>query len=441
VIILIYRLFLWLYKTGAILISPWNPKARQWIAGRKNLLLKISESLNTTSTANRVLWMHCASLGEFEQGRPVLEKIKQDYPSTTIILTFFSPSGHQQVINNYEHFAHFVFYLPADSAANAKKLLDIVQPNLVLWVKYEYWHFYLREIKQRAIPLLLVSGIFRDDQPFFKWYGGFYKNILTNFTHFFVQNERSKQLLGSIGYSNNVTIGGDTRFDRVITIAENFSSIDKIELFINDNHTSSTAPVIVAGSTWEEDEEELVHFVKNHPEIKFIIAPHDIQESRLQEVEELFSNHIRFSNLNKGVLFADNDNKKTVETAYKHCNLLIIDNIGMLSQLYKYATIAYIGGGFGNDGVHNVLEAAVYGKPVVFGPEHEKYMEAVELINNGGGFYADSALELEAVFNKLLDNKEAYDLACKAAKNYVAVNKGATSAIMEFIQEKRLLTK
>lgn len=436
--ILLYHLFLWLYKTGAFLISPWNFKARQWIEGRKKLLSKIRESINTASTRNKVLWMHCASLGEFEQGRPVLESVKKNYPNITIVLTFFSPSGYEQVINNHKTFADFVFYLPADSPSGAKKLLDIIQPSLVLWVKYEYWHFYLREIKKRDIPLLLIAGIFRPDQPFFKWYGGFHKNMLHNFTHFFVQNEESKKLLGTIGFSGNVIIGGDTRFDRVITIAEKFSPIEKIELFINNNCGYNHIPVIVAGSTWEEDEEELVHFVNNHPEIKFIIAPHDIQESRLQELENLFTNTIRFSKWSKNESSTEVESRQQVSLNHP---VLIIDNIGMLSQLYKYATIAYIGGGFGEDGVHNVLEAAVYGKPVVFGPVYEKYREAVELINTGGGFYVETALELEEIFNELLNDASVYQLAGKAALHYVTAHKGATASIMEFIQEKRLLTK
>jgi 3-deoxy-D-manno-octulosonic-acid transferase len=438
VTILLYRIFLWLYKTGAFLISPWNFKASKWIEGRKNILPKITESIKLASTRNKVLWMHCASLGEFEQGRPVLENVKENYANSTIVLTFFSPSGYEQVINKHKDFADFVFYLPADSPISAKKLLDIIQPSLVLWVKYEYWHFYLQEIKKRNIPLLLIAGVFRPDQPFFQWYGGFHKNMLRHFTHFFVQNEESKKLLGTIGFSENVIVGGDTRFDRVITIAEKFSSIEMIEAFINSNRGTKPTPVIVAGSTWEEDEEELVHFVNNHPEVKFIIAPHDIQESRLQELENLFANTVRFSEWSKKMSSSVDENSAY---ASLHHPVLIIDNIGMLSQLYKYATIAYIGGGFGNDGVHNVLEAAVYGKPVVFGPVYEKYREAVELINNGGGFYIETALELEETFNELLNNGSAYELAAKAALQYVAAHKGATAAIMQFIHEKRLLTK
>jgi 3-deoxy-D-manno-octulosonic-acid transferase len=435
VIILFYRVFLWLYKVGALLLSPWNQKARYWVQGRRYLLEKIEKELSHPDSGvsgNEVLWMHCASLGEYEQGRPVLEKLRGQYPRLVIIITFFSPSGYQQVINNHKGVANFVYYLPADSYRNAEKLLDIFKPALVLWVKYEYWYFYLREIRQRNIPLLLVSGIFRNDQPFFKWYGSFHKRILSSFTCFFVQNQSSSDLLGSIGISGNIAISGDTRFDRVMTIREQFSPVPLIEKFISAGNEEQNVRIIVAGSTWEEDEEELAHFANSHPEIKFIIAPHDVQKSRIEEVKELFKT---------AVLFSDwQEKQKGSSGASINPHILVIDNIGMLSKLYKYATIAYVGGGFGDDGVHNVLEAAVYEKPVVFGPEFEKYREAIELVNSGGGFSIENALELESVFNELLDNEPAYEAASRAAGGYVNNQQGASAIITYYIQEKRLLT-
>ncbi len=333
-------------------------------------------------------------------------------------MTFFSPSGYE-VRKDYAK-ADWIFYLPMDSYLHAKKFYDIVQPSLVVFVKYEFWFYYLNEAKRRNIPLLLVSGIFREDQPFFKWYGSFHKKMLKCFTYLFVQNETSAVLLNSIGFQNNVTVCGDTRFDRVIDIAEKFKPISSIENFIG-NH-----PVIVAGSTWTEDDEELDHFANTHPEIKFIIAPHVIEEERIQECLTLYKNSVLYSQIS--------NYKSQIH------NVLIIDNIGMLSSLYKYATICYVGGGFGDDGVHNVLEAAVYNKPVVFGDEYDKYFEASELIDTGGAFDIENALEAEKIFTELLKEGEAYKQASINAGNYVKSKSGATEKIMNYLYEKRLLT-
>ncbi len=416
--IILYRFFLWLYKTGAVFLSPWNKKAARWLSGRKAIFSRMEEAIGQNTTP--VIWMHCASLGEFEQGRPLLEELKKKYPRHKIFLSFFSPSGYE--IRKDYNGADYVFYLPIDSAKNAALLLDIVKPQLVLWVKYEYWFFYLSEIKKRNIPLLLVSGIFREGQVFFTFYGGFYRKMLTCFSHLFVQNNEAKKLLGTIGFSGNVTVSGDTRFDRVIAIAENFQPIPFIEQFIQQR------PAIVAGSTWEEDEEELDHFANTHPDIKFIIAPHEIEEEHLADIEKLFRHSVRFSKW-----------KESPETAQSK-NVLIIDNIGMLATLYQYATITYVGGGFGDDGVHNVLEAAVYGKPVVFGPVYEKFTEAVDLEDAGGAFSIDNALELEKVLNRLLVNADDCGNAGNASRDYVYSNKGASEKILSYIQENRLLT-
>lgn len=425
----LYRLFLWLYRCGAICLSPFNEKAKRWLSGRKNLFQHLQARL--AGGKGPLVWFHCASLGEFEQARPLLETIRKQYTGHRILLSFFSPSGYE-IRKDYAG-ADYVIYLPEDSAANAKRLLDMLQPVLVVWVKYEYWHFYLQQIKNRNIPLLLVSGIFRPDQPFFKNWGSFHRKMLSCFTYLFVQNQDSKKLLGSIGLSENVGVSGDTRFDRVIEIAQQpGGDIALIESFI------SGCPAIVAGSTWEEDEEELDHFANTHPEIKFIIAPHEIDEEHLKDIEKLFHHSIRYSKL-----LADNAVQIPSATPGNKslaANVLIIDNIGMLSRLYKYATVCYVGGGFGDDGVHNVLEAAVYSKPVLFGPVYEKFVEAVQLIDAGGAFDIENALELEENLLLLLTNKEAYQSACLAAGNFVYANKGATQKIMDYIQEKRLLT-
>lgn len=365
--------------------------------------------------------MHCASLGEFEQGRPLLESLRLLHRPYQVVLTFFSPSGYE-VMKDYKGADH-VFYLPMDSPANAKRFLEAVHPSLVLWVKYEYWFYYLDEIRKRNIPCILVSGIFRQRQPFFKWYGGIWKKMLDSFTYFFVQNEESKELLSTIGFIENVTINGDTRFDRVLEISKTFQHVPFIPEFCGNS------TVIVAGSTWEEDEIELMHFVKQHPEIKFIIAPHEIDDENLNDVKSAFANSIFYSELGQ-----------TPDPDPQTKNVLIIDNIGMLSRLYKYATVAYVGGGFDDEGVHNVLEAAVYGKPVVFGPVYEKFDEATGLVIEGGGISVNGPIRLEAILNRILDDENERKTMGEAARNYVLANAGASEKILQFIQEKRLLT-
>ncbi|MBS1973250.1 MAG: 3-deoxy-D-manno-octulosonic acid transferase, partial [Bacteroidetes bacterium] len=325
----------------------------------------------------------------------------------------------------------YIFYMPLDSRAHAKKFLAVTKPKLVLWIKYEYWFYYLDELKKQNIPVLLISGVFREGQVFFKWFGSLHRKMLGCFSHLFVQTDEAKNLLSAIGFSDNVTVSGDTRFDRVIGIAEKFEPMGVIEKFCGSNK------VLVAGSTWEEDEEELGHYAHKNKTIKFIIAPHEIDEERLKDIEKLFRSTIRYSVLEKGMA----DGSANMESQEQGIvNVLIIDNIGMLSRLYHYATIAYVGGGFGDDGVHNVLEAAVYGKPVVMGPVIEKYTEAIELVDCGGGYVIDSALEAEQTFNRLFESEGEYQNACRASKNYVYSRNGATEKILNFIQEKRLLT-
>lgn len=450
--IIFYHVFLWLYRTGIRLIAPWNRKARLWLAGRKDIFRKIRMEMGATHGAKTVqgstgdvVWIHCSSLGEFEQGRPVLERIRQQAPGCRIVLTFFSPSGYETK-KDYAGADH-IFYLPLDSRGNARQFIDLVKPTLVLWVKYDYWYYYLVELKRKNIPVLLISGIFRPDQPFFRWYGKLHRYMLECFSHLFVQTEASKVLLGRLGFADIASVSGDTRFDRVIEIAEAGEPLPLIEAFCGQQ------VVIVAGSTWEEDEEEVDHYANTHPELRFIIAPHEIGEDRLREVERLFRHSIRYSvwqrerigpggrpepgGSNRGNPAVRGGGKVT---GWPEPNVLIIDNIGMLSRLYKYATIAYVGGGFGDDGVHNVLEAAVYGKPVVYGPVIEKYIEAVELTESGGGIVIDSALEAERVFNRLLQNPGECREAGEASRNYVHSKKGATALILTYIQEKRLLT-
>ena len=411
---LIYNLFIWLYPIVARLISGQNEKAKLWVEGRKDIFDKLKTAFK--SNTSKVIWIHCSSLGEFEQGRPLMEGIKANDASSKILLTFFSPSGYE-VRKNYEG-ADWIFYLPMDSLSNAKKFFSIVKPNLIIFVKYEFWFYYLQEAKMQNIKTILISGVFRSSQPFFKWYGNFNRTTLQFFSWLFVQNNISVELLKGIGLEKNVTVSGDTRFDRVITIANQFEPIPIIELFIGNFNK-----VVVAGSTWLEDDEELHHYTIAHPDIKFIIAPHDIQKSRIEECTKLYPEAITFSQI-----------KEISHTKLIKSNVMIIDNIGMLSKLYHYATICFVGGGFGGDGVHNVLEAAVYGKPIVFGEEYSKYREAIELVEEEGAFSVKNIPELETVLNKLFSDKEYYNRTCEIASEYVQSNAGATDVILKYLK-------
>jgi 3-deoxy-D-manno-octulosonic-acid transferase len=395
------------------------------VKGRQGIFKTIKEA---NITGKHRVWMHCASLGEFEQGRPVIESLRILYPGLTIIVSFFSPSGYE-VRKNYAGADH-IFYLPIDSEINARKFVDLINPTLVLWIKYDYWYYYLRELSKRNIPALLISPVFRQDQPFFKWYGNIHRLMLDSFHAFFVQNNQSEELLKTLGVKQTIIVSGDTRFDRVVDIVDAFEPIPVIADYCSGHI------VIVAGSTWEEDEEELDHYARIHPEMRFIIAPHEIEEERLREVESLFRNTIRYSVLEKNAGITP----KTVNNNQGQPNVLIIDNIGMLSRLYHYAKICYVGGGFGDDGVHNVLEAAVYGKPVVTGPVIDKYVEVKELADCGGVIIIDNALEVEAVFARLITNAEEYAFHGNAARTYVYGRRGATKKVINYIQENRLLT-
>ena len=364
--------------------------------------------------------MHCASLGEFEQGRPVLEAIRKEFPQSRIVLSFFSPSGYE-IRKNYSG-ADQVIYLPLDTPGNARKLISSMNPSLVLWVKYEYWFHYLSELKKRDIPVILVSGIFRPSQPFFKWYGDIWRKMLGCFRMMFVQNQVSLEILESARIKVNAEVAGDTRFDRVIDIAERKEEVDHIRNFIG-NHR-----VLVAGSTWEDDETELIHYVKQHPEIKFIIAPHEIDEPNLKDVKKEFEGSVFYSELATGKFIPEKS------------NVLIIDNIGMLSKLYRYADVTYIGGGFGSDGIHNTLEAAVYSKPVVFGPVYEKFAEARGLVEAGGAFSIQNALELEKLLDQLFGDPVFLQSTGEKSGHYVYSMKGATQKIIRYVKENRLFT-
>ncbi len=415
----LYRFFIILMESGIRLASLWNPKARLWVQGRKKIFTQIQEKLYTVNgRSDQRIWMHCASLGEFEQGRPLLEELRRTYPGVIIIISFFSSSGYE-VRKNYTG-ADLVCYLPSDRPGNVRKLLDLIQPTLVLWVRYEFWHNYLRGLTRRKIPVLLVSALFREQHLFFKSFGGFWRDTLRGFTHLFVQNSASAELLAEIGFAENITVSGDTRFDRVTEIAGAFEPLAAIEKFCRGHK------VLVAGSTWPEDEEELVHYAKANSTIRFIIAPHEVDPEHIHDIQKAFPGAVLYSDLDK--------------TEDHSAHILIINNIGMLSRLYAYADIAYVGGGFGDDGLHNILEAAVYGKPVIFGPVYQKHYEAADMIDAGGAISVKNALELEAVLDRLFKEEKELQEKGAAARSYVRENVGATAKIMEYIQRNRLCT-
>ncbi len=407
----IYDLGNWAYFTAIKIISPVNAKAKAWVNGRKNW----KQAITTFSNQNNkpVIWLHAASLGEFEQGRPVIEQIKNENPSVAIVVSFFSPSGYQ-IQANYKH-ADLVCYLPINNKRNAKFFIETISPKLVLWVKYDYWGSFLYELKNKQIPTVLFSAKFRLSQPFFKCYGAYWRKMLSYFTTLIVQDEASKALLKSIHIESNVV--SDTRFDRVLTIAQTPFSDSKIEAFVNQQKC------VVAGSTWLEDEEEICHFANNNQHIKFIIAPHHIDKTRLEELKNLFKNSVLYSAYKTDELY----------------NVLIIDNIGNLSYLYRYGTVCYIGGGFNQSGIHNTLEAAVYGKPIIFGPVYEKFKEANDLIETEAAISIESATEFEEALTDILEDDEYGKEMSNAAQKIVAQNTGGTQQILIIIKQNGFL--
>jgi 3-deoxy-D-manno-octulosonic-acid transferase len=400
--LLLYNIGVQLYFITIYAASFFNKKAKLWVNGRKNCdFIRFQECI----------WFHFASLGEFEQGRPVLEGLKALYPGNKIVITFFSPSGYE--VRKNTPLADAVYYLPLDTANNAQKFIDAIQPKMAVFTKYEYWYHYFNEMHRREIPLYIISGIFRPEQVFFKWYGGLHRKMLSFVSRFFVQDERSEELLLQLGI-NNVTISGDTRFDRVWANAQQPKAIPGINEFKNNRK------VFIAGSTWPADEQLVATLVAQFRGWKFIIAPHEISEEKIEKLISFLPENsaIRYSQISK------------LTSQISH---LIIDNIGMLSSLYQYGDIAYIGGGFGA-GIHNTLEAAAFGLPVIFGPEYSKFKEAKDLIALHAGFSIDDEARLRTVAGNLIDDEAFCRLAGEKAKNYVKENTGATKAIIDHIK-------
>jgi len=403
---------------GYRLASLFHGKARKWVRGRIGWDDRLFQELYNWPESRPRLWIHCASLGEFEQGRPLIEAIREQHPDYLVILTFFSPSGYE-LRRNYDG-ADLVCYLPADIPTSVRLFLDITRPDLVVFVKYEFWFNYLKEVQRREIPLILISALFRPGQIFFRWYGRWFRQVLARFDHIFTQHTKSSELLASFGIPS--IVAGDTRIDRVLQIVERARAFPEIEEFC------APYPCLVAGSTWPPDEEVLEYWwTKRTGDCpwRMIIAPHDISEHHLQQIEKRFNREqtIRYSGL------SDHEGQR----------ILIIDNIGMLSALYRYARLAYIGGGFGA-GIHNTLEPIAHGVPVIFGPRYHKFEEARALIQTGGGRSVVEGAEFMEVLQQL-HHPDEYPIAQEAIRRYLAENQGATEKIMKVLFEQDLLSR
>ena len=390
-------------------LSFFSPKMKLFVNGRKEVFPVLQNKISAT---DKTIWFHAASLGEYEQGLPVIEKIKVQYPNHKIVVTFFSPSGYEIRKNNAV--ADVTIYLPLDTKSNAKRFIQAIHPEMVFFIKYEYWPNYLNELKTQNIKTYLISGIFREGQAFFKWYGSFYRNALKSFDYFFVQNDSSKQLIQSIGF-NNVKVSGDTRFDRVVSILELDNSLDFIEQFKNHQTT------IVIGSSWPKDENLLINYINNSSEdVKFIIAPHNIKSDQITNLKSQITKST--------VLFSEKNN-----IDLSSFNVFIIDTIGILTKIYSYADIAYVGGGFGNPGVHNILEPATFGLPIVIGPNYSHFAEATALVNLDGCISISTQNELNDAFNLLINNKDERHERGHICATFVQMNKGASEVILKHI--------
>ena len=405
---MLYDLAIVIYDFIVHLAAPFSRKPRKMMKGHWVVYELLRQQVEK---GEQYIWFHAASLGEFEQGRPLIEMIRAKYPNYKILLTFFSPSGYE--VRKHYRGADIVCYLPFDKPRNVKKFLDIANPCMAFFIKYEFWKNYLDELHKRRIPVYSVSSIFRREQIFFKWYGGTYRNVLKDFDHLFVQNEASKRYLSKIGISR-VTVVGDTRFDRVLQIREEAKELPLVEKFKGTNSFT-----FVAGSSWGPDEDLFLEYFNNHPEMKLIIAPHVIDENHLVEIiGKLKRPYVRYTRADeRNVLKAD---------------CLIIDCFGLLSSIYRYGEIAYIGGGFGA-GIHNTLEAAVYGMPVLFGPRYHKFKEAKDLIAVGGGFSITDDSSFRTKMDELLTDPTALETSGQAAGDFVKNSVGATDQILRQI--------
>lgn len=415
---LVYNAGIGLYRAGVgVAAMLGKEKARLWLEGRRGWEQRLRQALGA---GDKVVWVHAASLGEFEQGRPVLEAIRQQYPSYKILLTFFSPSGYE-VRKDYKG-ADYIYYLPLDTPRNARRFLEIARPQLAIFIKYEFWYHFLTALYRQHVPTLLVSGVFRPGQVFFRWYGGMFRRLLVQLTHIFVQNDSSLACLEQLGISR-ASVAGDTRFDRVWALREEAQALPLIADYCGSRK------VLVAGSTWEADEILLSRWwSRQQDDLQLVIAPHEVYESHIQQLLQLFPEAVRYTALKAGTVVAPG-------------KVLIIDNVGMLAAMYRYAHIAYVGGGFGKEGIHNILEPAAYGRPVLFGPIYDKFPEAEELLQWGGALVVQEMDDLLRHTRHLLHSDNTYRLVSGMAAKYVADHQGATGRVLAYIQEKRFLTR
>lgn len=410
-----YSIGIYLYALIVRLVAAFgHRKARAMVRGQHDTWRILREKINPNE---RYIWFHAASLGEFEQGLPLIERLRREQPARKILLTFFSPSGYE-VRKDYKG-ADVVCYLPFNSPTAARRFVKLARPEMAFFIKYEFWRNYIDVLFKKSIPIYSVSSIFRPGQIFFRWYGRKYARCLRRITHFFVQNERSVELLRSIGVTDNVTIVGDTRFDRVIDIRNIAKSLPIVEQFAQAQDGAPQPFVLVAGSSWQPDEDILLDYVNRHPEIRLVIAPHVVNDTHIQEIEQkLTTPALRYS-------------KATLENVQNY-RVLIIDGYGLLSSIYRYATVAYVGGGFGV-GIHNVPEAAVYGIPVIIGPNHQRFAEAVALMENGGCKSIENAEDFSAIMDDFLENPSHITAAGSAAGHYINQNAGATPVIYQHV--------
>lgn len=406
---ILYNIGIALYTLLIRIASLFNGKAKAWVKGRRGWRHELEKAF---SFDDKIIWFHAASLGEFEQGRPVIEAMRKQYPSHKIFLTFFSPSGYLQK-KDYDG-ADKVMYLPPDCKRNAHFFVETLHPTLAIFIKYEFWYNYLAELKKDSVPTIFISATFRKGQPFFKCYGGRFRKILKGVDHFFVQDQASVDMLKTIGIEN-VTLSGDTRFDRVADILQNKSEHADIERFCKNHKT------LLVGSSWPPDEEILATLARKFPELKIIIAPHEVKEERITQL---------IQTLNMDVARYTRD----AAASWSDKQVLIIDTIGVLSSIYRYADIAYIGGAFAT-GLHNIQEPAVNGMPVIFGPKYHKFREAIDLVEKGGAFTVNSKEDLQDCIGKLIDDEAAYNAACKISGEYMLDQTGATDRIMKGIRQ------
>lgn len=413
----VYNLIVILADFVLKIVALFSKKIKLFVEGRKSVFKILS---NTIKYYDKTIWFHSASLGEYEQGLPVMERMKSRFPNHLIVLTFFSPSGYEVRKNNT--IADVTVYLPLDTQSNVEQFMKIVRPDMAFFIKYEYWPNYLKALQNREIPTYLISGIFREKQVFFKWYGGFYRKALDAFEHFFVQNSVSKEMLLKLG-KTNVTVSGDTRFDRVSAILNQNNQLDFIDKFKNNTLT------IVAGSSWPKDEALLVNYINSSNNGKFIIAPHNINKDQIADLKnQIAKKTILFSSINLN----DLGDSKLAEH-----DVLIIDTIGILTKIYSYADIAYVGGGFGKPGVHNILEPATFGVPIIIGPNYSHFAEATALVKMNGSISITNQEELNETFDKLIQNSDLRLEKGHICSTFVEMNKNATETIMNYIIQKK----